>query len=259
MIEPSVAPHAPYTCTVEILQASTQLAKEFDVPLHTHIAETAIEVETMRKEHGIPVVPYVKKHGLFEAKVLAAHCVHIDVGEMRTLAHAGAGIAHNPSSNLKLGSGIAPVSEMLLAGVNVGIGTDGPASNNDLDMFEEIRLNCILSQRKQWRSNHCSCRTALSMATRLGAQALHLGDITGSLEVGKRADLILVDINKIHNSPRFQRDPDNAYASFVYAGKSTDVTDVMVNGKWVMQNQNLLNLDEEELLYQARSICFQNR
>ena len=251
LIEPSVAPHAPYTCTKEILQATTQLAKEFDVPLHTHIAETAIEVENMRKEQGIPVVPYVKKHGLFDAKVLAAHCVHVDPGEIRTLAHAGAGIAHNPSSNLKLGSGIAPVKEMLLSGVNVGIGTDGPASNNDLDMFEEIRLATFIAKGSTGDPTVVPAKTALSMATRLGAKALHLGDITGSLEPGKRADLIVVDIHKIHNSPRFQRDPDNAYASIVYACKSTDVTDVMVNGKWVMRNQKILNLDEDELLYQA--------
>jgi 5-methylthioadenosine/S-adenosylhomocysteine deaminase len=251
LIEPSVAPHAPYTCTEEILRATAQLAKEFDVPLHTHIAETAIEVENMRNEHGIPVVPYVKKHGLLEAKVLAAHCVHVDVGEIRTLAHAGAGIAHNPSSNLKLGSGIAPVAEMLKANVNVGIGTDGPASNNDLDMFEEIRLTAFLAKGSSGDPTVVPATTALTMATRLGAQALHLGKITGSLEIGKRADLILVDINKIHNSPRFQRDPDNAYASIVYAGKSTDVTDVMVNGRWIMQNRILSNLDENELLYQA--------
>ena len=127
LIIPTVAPHAPYTCTDEILRASAELAVEFDVPLHTHLSETAQEVENMRREQGMPVIPYVKKQGLFDAKVLAAHCVHIDEGEMRTLLHAGAGVAHNPSSNLKLASGIAPVNRMLSLGLNVGIGTDGPA------------------------------------------------------------------------------------------------------------------------------------
>jgi 5-methylthioadenosine/S-adenosylhomocysteine deaminase len=134
LIVPAVSPHAPYTCTAEILHATAELAKEFDVPLHTHLAETAFEVENMRNEHGMPVIPYVKKQGLFEAKVIAAHCVHVDPGEMRTLLHAGAGVAHNPSSNLKLASGFAPVVKMLKTGLNVGIGTDGPASNNDLDI-----------------------------------------------------------------------------------------------------------------------------
>ena len=251
LIVPSVAPHAPYSCTPEILRATAELAKEFDVPLHIHISETAFEVANMRNENEMPVVPYVKKQGLLETKLIAAHCVHIDAGEIRTLQHANAGVSHNPSSNLKLASGFAPVQKMLEVGLNVGIGTDGPASNNDLDMFEEIRLTAFLAKGSSGDPTAVPAVTALTMGTRLGAQAMHLGDITGSLEVGKRADLILVDINKIHNSPRFQRDPDNAYASIVYAGKSTDVTDVMVNGKWVMQDQKLLNLDEKELLYQA--------
>src|SRR5918996_1032466 len=140
LIVPAVSPHAPYTCTAEILRATAELAKEFDVPLHTHLAETAFEVENMRNENGMPVIPYVKKQGLLDAKLIAAHCVHVDVGEIRSLQHSGAGVAHNPSSNLKLASGFAPVMKMLEAGVNVGIGTDGPASNNDLDMFEEVRL-----------------------------------------------------------------------------------------------------------------------
>ena len=120
LIVPSVAPHAPYTCTDEILRATAALAAEFDVPLHTHLSETALEVENMRKGSGMPVIPYVKKQGLFEAKVLAAHCVHIDVGEMHTLLHAGAGVSHNPSSNLKLASGFAPVKKMLETGPQRG-------------------------------------------------------------------------------------------------------------------------------------------
>lgn len=252
LIEPSVAPHAPYTCTIEILKATSLLAQEFNVPLHTHLAETAIEVENMRRETGMPVIPYVKKQGIFEAKVLAAHCVHIDPGEIRTMVHAKAGISHNPSSNLKLGSGIAPVARMLEAGLNVGIGTDGPASNNDLDMFEEIRLTAFLAKGISGDPTCLPAVTALTMATRLGAQAIHLGHLTGSLEPGKRADIILIDLDKIHNSPRFNREPDNAYASIVYAAKSTDVTDVMVNGSWVVRDQKLLTLNQEDLLQNAR-------
>jgi 5-methylthioadenosine/S-adenosylhomocysteine deaminase len=251
LITPSVAPHAPYTCTPEILRATAQLAVEFDVPLHTHIAETASEVENMRRENGMPVVPYVKKQGLFDAKVLAAHCVHLDEGEMRTLQHAGAGVAHNPSSNLKLASGFAPVRRMLEVGLNVGIGTDGPASNNDLDMFEEVRLAAFVAKAVSNDPTSLPAATALSMATRLGARALHLGAVTGSLEVGKRADLILVDTSPLHNSPRFRRDPDNAYAQLVYAGKATDVSDVMVNGRWLMQAHKLLTLDESALVTAA--------
>jgi 5-methylthioadenosine/S-adenosylhomocysteine deaminase len=252
LIVPSVAPHAPYTCTAEILRATAALAAEFDVPLHTHLAETALEVENMRRENGMPVIPYVKKQGLFDAKVLAAHCVHIDEGEMRTLLHAGAGVAHNPSSNLKLASGFAQVQKMLDVGLNVGIGTDGPASNNDLDMFEEVRLAAMVAKAVSNDPTAVPAAQALTMATRLGAQALHIGPLTGSLETGKRADLILVDISPLHNSPRFRRDADNPYAQIVYASKAADVTDVMVNGKWLMVNRELLTLNEAELTAAAQ-------
>ncbi|NWF63424.1 MAG: amidohydrolase family protein, partial [Chloroflexi bacterium] len=138
---------------------------------------------------------------------------------------------------------------------NVGIGTDGPASNNDLDMFEEVRLASFVAKAASNDPTVLPAATALAMATRLGAQALHLGHITGSLEVGKRADLILVDTNPLHNTPRFKRDPMNAYAQLVYASKSTDVTDVMVNGKWLMREHQLLTLNEKELIAQARELA----
>ncbi|MCZ2126396.1 MAG: amidohydrolase family protein [Anaerolineales bacterium] len=257
LITPAIAPHAPYSTNPEIIRACVDLAKEFDVPLHIHISETAFEVENMRKEQGMPVVPYVKKLGLFEAKVIAAHCVHIDTGEIRTLQHANAGVAHNPSSNLKLASGFAPVQKMLEDGLKVGIGTDGPASNNDLDMFEEVRLASFVAKASSNDPTVLPAAEALTMATRLGAQALHLGEVTGSLEVGKRADLILVDVNPLHNTPRFKRDPHNAYAQLVYAAKSTDVTDTMVNGKWLMRERQLLTLNEADLIVQARELAVQ--
>jgi 5-methylthioadenosine/S-adenosylhomocysteine deaminase len=255
LIVPAIAPHAVYTTTPEILRDAALLAEEFDVPLHVHISETALEVENIRNEHNMPVVPYVKKQGLFKAKVIAAHCVHIDMGEIRTLKNHGAGVSHNPSSNLKLASGFAPVQKMLEAGLNVGIGTDGPASNNDLDMFEEVRLASFVAKAFSNDPTVVPAQTALTMATRLGAQALHLGDITGSLQVGKRADIILVDTSPAHNSPRFKRDPNSAYAQIVYAAKSTDVTDVMVNGQWLMRDKNLLTLDEADLLIRAQEIA----
>lgn len=251
LIVPSVAPHSPYTCTEDILRATAELAMEFDVPLHTHLAETALEVENSRKEHGMPVIPYVKKNNLFGAKVLAAHCVHIDNGEIHTLHHHKAGVAHCPSSNLKLASGVAPVSRMLEVGLKVGIGTDGPASNNDLDMFEEIRLAAFLAKGISGDPTAIPAPLALSMATRLGAAALHLSHITGSLEPGKRADLIIVDLSALHNSPRFSRDHANLYSQLVYTAKSTDVVSVMVNGSWLMLDRRLVTLDDKELLEQA--------
>lgn len=251
LIVPAVAPHAPYTTTPEILKACTDLAVRYDVPLHIHLSETAQEVEEMRQATGMPVIPYVKKQGLFEAKVIAAHCVHIDEGEMHTLEHNAAGVAHNPTSNLKLASGIAPVTKMLEVGVKVGIGTDGTASNNDLDMFEEVRLVALLAKGATGDPTALPASTALLMATRMGAEALHIDHLVGSLEPGKRADLILVDISPVHNSPHFRHDPNAPYAQLIYAAKSTDVTDVMVHGRWLMRERQLLTVNEEDLLAQA--------
>jgi 5-methylthioadenosine/S-adenosylhomocysteine deaminase len=247
LIVPAVSPHAPFTCTPEILQACAALAMEFDVPLHTHISETLLEVENSRRDLGMPVVPWIKRQNLLEAKVLAAHCVHIDDGEIRTLQHANAGVAHCPTSNLKLASGVAPVTQMLRAGLNVGIGTDGPASNNDLDMFAEVHLAAILAKGSSGDPTVLPARQALAMATRLGARALHIGHLTGSLEAGKRADLVLVDVQTLHNSPKFTRDPNAVYSQLVYAAKSTDVTSVMVDGRWVMRDHRLLTVDDTEL------------
>jgi len=255
LIAPAIGPHAPYTCTKEMLRACAELAQEFDVPLHTHLAETALEAEQSRREHGMPVVPWVKKQRLFDAHVLAAHCVHIDEGEMRALKEAGAGVAHNPTSNLKLGSGVAPVAKMLELGIAVGIGTDGAASNNDLDMFEETRLAALLAKGVGGDPTALPAREALAMATRVGARAVHLGDITGSIEPGKRADLIVVDLDQAHNVPRFARDPGAVYSQLVYATKSTDVVDVMCDGKWLMRERRLLTIDEDELRAAARDVA----
>jgi len=255
LITPSVAPHAPYTCTEEILRLCAELAHELDVPLHTHLAETVTEVETSRREHGMPVIPWVKKHRLFDAHVLAAHCVHIDGGEMTTLREAQAGVAHNPTSNLKLGSGIAPVASMIEHGIAVGIGTDGPASNNDLDMFEELRLAALLAKGAGNDPTALPARDALAMATRMGARAIGLGAVTGSLEPGKRADLIVVDLDQTHNAPRFDRDAGAVYSQLVYAAKATDVVDVMCDGRWLMRDRKLLTIDEAGVKSEAAAIA----
>lgn len=257
LIVPGVAPHAPYTCTEDILRACAELAVEFDVPLHIHIAETAQEVEDSRREHGMPVVPWVKKQGVLEAKVLAAHCVHIDAGEMRTLRNAGAGVAHNPTSNLKLSSGIAPVKQMLEVGLHVGIGTDGPASNNDLDMFEEMRLAALLAKGVSGDPTALPAKQALALATIEGARALHMGDITGSLEPGKRADMAIVNLSGLHQTPKFGHEANAIYAQLVYTGKSSDVAHVLCNGRWLMRDRQLLTLDEGDLAAQAQEVAEQ--
>jgi 5-methylthioadenosine/S-adenosylhomocysteine deaminase len=203
----------------------------------------------------MPVVPWLKKQNIFEPKVIAAHCVHLDDGEMHTLKHHGAGVAHCPSSNLKLASGVAEVQKMVNIGLHVGIGTDGPASNNDLDMFEETRLAAFLAKGCFADPTALPAETAFALATIEGARALHLGHIAGSLEPGKRADIAVVELNQTHAVPRFQRDDDAIYSQLVYAAKSTDVRDLLVNGRPLMRDRQLLTLDEEALKAEAEGFA----
>ncbi|MGV8050417.1 MAG: amidohydrolase family protein [Anaerolineaceae bacterium] len=247
LIQPTIAPHAVYTTTPEILIAVAEMAKKYDVQVQLHVAETESEVETLREEQGMPVIPYIRKFGMLETKLIAAHCVHLDEGEVRSIQHAGVGVAHNPSSNLKLASGFAPIQRMLELQINVGIGTDGPASNNDLDMIEEIRLASFIAKAVTGDPTALPARQALAMATCIGAKTLHIENITGSLEPGKQADLIIMDISPLHNLPRFRREPENIYAQVVYASKATDISDVMVNGQWLMRGWELTTIDEAEL------------
>jgi len=247
LVIPGVAPHAVYTSTPEMLAASTQLAMDYDVPLHIHVSETALEVEENRKQHNMRVVPYLERHHVLDAKVVAAHCVHIDEEEMDILATHGVGAVHCPSANLKLASGVAAVQKMLDRGMVVGIGTDGPASNNDLDMFEEMHLAALVAKGSFGNPTALPARAAFELVTIGGARALHIDDITGSLEVGKRADIAVVDLTRTHQLPRFHRHVDSVYSQLVYATKSTDVRDLMVNGRFLMMNRDLLSLDEESL------------
>lgn len=255
LIQPAVSPHAWYTATPELLRACAELALAHDVPVHTHIAETALEVENCRREHEMPTVPWNKKNGLLETKLLAAHCVHIDRGEMLVLKKAGAGVAHCPTSNLKLSSGIANVHEMLELGLNVGVGTDGPASNNDLDMFEEVRLAALLAKVRHSDPTHLPARRAFELATIGGARALHMGGVTGSLEVGKRADLAVVELNGLHNWPHFHNNSDAVYSRLVYAAKSGDVRHVLCEGAWLMRDRQLLTVDVETVQREATAVA----
>jgi 5-methylthioadenosine/S-adenosylhomocysteine deaminase len=247
LIVPSVAPHAPYTCTDEILRACTDLALEYDVPLQIHILETRPEADESWDQYEKKVVERVADLGVFRARTIAAHCVHVDTEQIRLLQHHGVAVVHNPTSNLKLASGIAPIKEMLERGVHLSIGTDGAASNNDLDMFDEMRLTALLVKGATNDPVVLPARDALLMATRGGAEALGLDHLTGSLDAGKRADLIVLDHNPFHNTPQFERDTNGVYSQIVYAGQAADVQHVMVNGRWLMRDRVLLTLDGQRI------------
>ena len=250
LITPALAPHAPYSTTQDMLRECVNVALEHDVPVLIHIAETKLEQDDSVAIHGQTVVPWVEETGLFKAKVLAAHCVHINQGEMRILREHKTTVAHCPTSNLKLAAGIAPVAQMLNERLTVGIGTDGPASNNDLDMIEEVRLAAILAKTAANDPTAVPARQALLMATRMGAKALFMDDV-GSLESGKLADVITIDAGPVHNMPQFDRDPNAIYSRIVYASKSSDVRHVICNGDWLMRDRNLLTIDEAALLQAA--------
>jgi 5-methylthioadenosine/S-adenosylhomocysteine deaminase len=257
-IVPAVGPHSIYMCTPELLRQTVELAQKYEVPLLIHLSETAREVEECQQQNGWPPVLWAEAQGVFEAdKVLAAHCVHVSELEMMRLLEHGVGVAHNPTSNLKLASGVANVARMLELGIKVGLGTDGSASNNDQDMFEEMHLAALLPKGTSYDPTAVPARLALAMATSIGACALHLEHLIGSIEVGKRADLAVVDLRAPHFVPRFQTGEGNIYSQLVYAAKSSDVRDVMIDGAWVMRERNLLTIDLEQVQAQAQEIAGQ--
>jgi 5-methylthioadenosine/S-adenosylhomocysteine deaminase len=255
LIQPAVAPHAWYTATPELLLACADLARAFDVPLHTHVSETRLEADNSVSQNHMSVVTWLEQHGILDTKLVAAHCVHIDEEDMFSLRRAGAGVAHCPSSNLKLASGIAPVTQMLSLGLKVGVGTDGPASNNDLDMIEEMRLASFIAKVHAQNPTVLPARQTLELATISGARAIHLGDITGSLEPGKRADIAVFDMTGIHNQPHFHNHPDAVYSRIVYSTKSSDALHVICNGRWLMRERELLTVDEAAARAEAMSVA----
>ena len=255
LIQPAVAPHAWYTATPELLLACADLARAFDVPLHTHVSETKLEADNSVNQNHMSVVTWLEQHGILDTKLLAAHCVHIDEQDMFSLRRMGAGVAHCPSSNLKLASGIAPVAQMLKLGLKVGVGTDGPASNNDLDMVEEMRLASFIAKVATQNPTALPARQTLEIATISGARAIHMGHLTGSLEPGKRADIAVRDMTGIHNQPHFHNHPDAVYSRIVYSSKSSDVAHVLCNGQWLMRDRALLTVDENAARDEAIAVA----
>ena len=247
-ITPAIAPHAPYSTTDEIMALCSKLANDFGLPVFTHLAETPAEVDESKRSFGNTVIRRVYENGLLDAPTVAAHCVAIDEFEMKLLKHKGASVAHNPSANTKISSGIAPIASMLDLGVNVALGTDGPASNNDLDLFEEMRLATFLAKTSTGDPTKLPAWQVLQMATCNGAKALGLEEKCGSLEAGKQADIIVIDSQNLHNFPHYtQSNPLAVYSQIVYAVKSSDVRHTIVDGKWLMRDRALLTIDESNL------------
>jgi 5-methylthioadenosine/S-adenosylhomocysteine deaminase len=257
LITPAVGPHSTETSTPDLLRESARLAVEHGVPLLVHIAETAGGVEETHKLYDMAPVEVLEQHGVLAAQVLAAHCVHVTEEEYELMARQGIGVAHNPTSNLKLASGLADVVGLRRAGLAVGIGTDGQASNNDQDLFEEMRLAALLPKGTNLDPTVLPAREAFAMATIEGARALGIDHLTGSLEAGKRADLAMVTLDCVHNVPHFDLSTDNTYSQLVYAAKAHDVLHVMIDGRWVMRDGELLTIDEAQVRAEAQRIATQ--
>jgi 5-methylthioadenosine/S-adenosylhomocysteine deaminase len=255
LVTPAIGPHSCESATPDLLRESVGLALEYGVPLLTHIAETEVGVQETYNLFDMSPVRVLEQYGVLDARVLAAHCVHVTEEDREIMAARGVGVAHNPTSNLKLASGLADVVGMLDAGIQVGIGTDGQASNNDQDMFEEMRLAALLPKGITQDPTAVPAKQAFSMATIGGARALGLDQLVGSLEVGKRADLAVLELDRVHNVPRFDLSPNNVYSQLVYAAKAHDVAHVMVDGRWLMRERVLLTLDEERVCVEAQRIA----
>ncbi|RKO68100.1 amidohydrolase [Desulfofundulus salinus] len=241
-----LGPHAPYTCPPDFLHRVMEVAADLKVGIHIHIAETRAEIEEIRQKYGKTPVVLMDEVGLFEFQVLAAHCVHLDENDIRILAEKKVGVAHNPESNMKLASGIAPVTRLLAAGALVGLGTDGAASNNNLDMMEEMRSAALLQKVATMDPTALAAFDALSMATANGARVLGLHDV-GLLKPGYKADIILINLDQPHFYPRH-----DLVAHLVYAARSADVETVIIDGRVVMEKRQVLTMDEEEVYHEVQ-------
>lgn len=246
LIVPAIAPHAPYTVSTEHLKQTNALSEKYGVPLVIHVAEAPTETEEIKKRYNATPAGYLESIGLLTNRTIAAHAVWLSDDDIKTFAAREVGAAHCPQSNMKLASGVARIPEMLKAGVNVGLGTDGAASNHDVSMWEEIDTAAKLHKLHANNPTVVNAREALEMATIRGARAIHLDKEIGSLEAGKRADIIIVDLDGAHQTPVY-----HVYSQLVYATKASDVETVMVNGKVLMLNRRVLTIDERAVKTKA--------
>ena len=247
LINIAVEPHSLFTCGEELLRKANDLALKKGVPLILHLAETKEEVNEIEKRFRKRPVQHLKDLGLLGSHLIVDHCVHINKSEIELLAENNVCIVHNPESNMKLASGVAPVPDMIAKGITVGLGTDGCASNNNLDLFGEMDMAAKLHKVNNLDPTIMNAQTLVEMATIEGAKVLGLEKITGSLEVGKRADLIVIDTNKPHLVPMY-----NPYSHLVYAASGHDVTHSIIDGNIVMEDRRLLTLDVEDIIERSK-------
>ena len=247
---PAILPHGSYTVSPENLTDAKRIADEYGIIFCTHAAETKAEQNDIKARYNNSVIRHLNEHKLLGENVVLAHCVHLDEKEISLIAKSKTNVVLNPMSNLKLGSGIAPVKEMKRAGINLTIGTDGAISGNDLDMWLAMRLTCGLAKGLNMEADALTAEQVLHMATINGAKALGKSESIGSLEIGKCADIIMVDINNSHSIPLF--DP---ITHLVFGAGRSDITDVFVSGKHIVKNKKITGIDIEKIYDQVRELA----
>jgi 5-methylthioadenosine/S-adenosylhomocysteine deaminase len=250
VITPSIFCHSPYTCSDRTLKAAKAVADENGLLFQIHAAETKNEWAESHSIHQTSPIGYLDRMGVLDSKTLLVHCVWVDEEDIRIIVDRGANVSHNPESNMKLASGIAPVPGMLESGVTLGLGTDGCASNNNLDLFQEMDTTAKLHKVNTLDSSVVNAREVLEMATIGGAKAIGLGDHIGSIQIGKQADLIVVETDKPHMAPMY-----NPVSHLVYAARGSDVRDVVVAGKILLRNRRMLTVDVDAILYEVGVIA----
>jgi 5-methylthioadenosine/S-adenosylhomocysteine deaminase len=253
LIKPAIAPHAVYTCGPELLKKTYDISNKYNTIIHTHCSETRNEVYEVKKKYGLRPIKQLEKYGLINDKMILAHCGWITKNEIQDITKHGTKISHCPISNMKIGSGgYAPIPEMIDSNIVVSLGTDGAASNNTLDMFETMKFCALIHKQHRWDPEILPSQSVLDFATIQGAKALKIDQYLGSIEVGKKADIIIIDLNKPHLTPKHD------YVShIVYAVKGSDVDTTIVNGKPIMLENKFLRLDEQKILDDAE-LCAKN-
>jgi 5-methylthioadenosine/S-adenosylhomocysteine deaminase len=241
-----MSPHSPYTCTPEYISQFIEKAQDLGLPIHTHMSETTREVAQNVEDYGKRPVAHLDSLGFFDIPSLVAHAVHLTDDEIALLGAKNVKVSHNPGSNLKLGSGIAPVSKMIEAGIRPSLGTDSSASNNNLDLLEEIQLAALIHKGVNQDPQAVPAKIALQMGTIYGAEALFLDQVTGTIQNGKKADFITIDLTGTHMQPTH-----DIVSHVVYSASRSDVVDVYVDGKALMVNRELTTIDEEKVSYEA--------
>ncbi len=249
-IMPIFGPHANYTLNADQLRATREAAIEADVPITIHMSESPFELQYSKDTFGMTSIELFESIGFFDGPTIGAHVVWPTDAEIAILAERKVGVIHNPTSNMKIASGISPVTKMLQAGVRVGLGTDGAASNNDLDMWEEMRLAALLQKVDRMDPEVMSATTVLTMATRGGAEAIGISDKVGSITIGKRADIIQVSFDDVHFIPTY-----DVISHLVYVADEQDVSSVVVDGKVLMKNREILTIDTERVRREATALA----